>query len=1029
GKETENLVKANRRTLLSLYELQWRIRLKSTTQAQFDEARTSVDENPRNQHHGVVLVQSKAMASDVLQKPTTASIADRFRALLKEREDEIRGVLSLEDIDDVPVLSTDEIVRVYEVLLSELTINSKPIITDLTIIAGEQREHGEGIADAICARICEVPVDQKLPSLYLLDSIVKNIGREYVQYLSSRLPEVFCGAYRQVHPSMYSAMRHLFRTWSTVFPQSVLRKIEAELQFSPSVNHQSSGVTSLRASESPRPAQIHVNPKYLNIQNNRGSSPSLKIYGQNPVIGYDDYDNDLSGVPSSEVGAHRMISSGSPGQASFMSGTENRPSSNPRVVRPSSPRVRVARSVSPRIDEFALDGSPRRVVERASPSCPPYDYGLGKVAGREEEWGDGRKRNWPDSNHQKFEPLVAYGYGNGHERQSPRALIDAYGNDRRKKILDDKPMRVERLDINGMNRKEAMRAWQNTEEEEFDWEDMSPTLVDHRSNDRLPVSMQPSGSVSARHRMGLGAAPLEPLVRRSNLSGQPPPSKLDDYPYVAEEVATIRGSGRGLSTKISGLRSETTQIPYSGYPQGALNLPLRHPRPLLNHIQSKGTGRMAEEIPPHVGSMFEADGQYLRPPTVASRLGSSGLDNSNVDSLPSTLAASGMVWPAVNVSKSQPPRLLPVHPQENRIRGQSDFLNMGNPTITPGGVISLNRPNQAPVALSQLQFLPSQEAREGYLPSASAPRPSHSGVPRLNHGYTPMGHGPMISSVLSNPVASVPLPLSVQNINNSSIHLQGISLPPLPPGPPPVSLSMLPIPQNASPFISNRQPASQYSGLFSCLMQQGLISLTKQDSIPDSLGLEFNPDILKVRHESAIRALYADLPRQCTTCGLRFKSQEEHSSHMDWHVTKNRGSKNRKQKPSRKWFVNTTMWLSGAEALGADAVPGFLPTETVVERKDDEEMAVPADDDQRACALCGEPFDDFYSDETEEWMYKGAVYMNAPNGSTVGMDRSQLGPIVHAKCRSESSSVPYENFGQDDKGNADEGIERKRLRS
>lgn len=68
------------------------------------------------------------------------SILDRFNALLNKREDE--G-------DDVAV-------RLYELVLSELTFNSKPIITDLTIIAGEHRARAEGIADAICARILEV---------------------------------------------------------------------------------------------------------------------------------------------------------------------------------------------------------------------------------------------------------------------------------------------------------------------------------------------------------------------------------------------------------------------------------------------------------------------------------------------------------------------------------------------------------------------------------------------------------------------------------------------------------------------------------------------------------------------------------------------------------------------------------------------------------------------------------------------------------------------------------------------------------
>ncbi|KAL6990805.1 hypothetical protein U1Q18_008927 [Sarracenia purpurea var. burkii] len=488
---------------------------------------------------------NKVMPSEVVAvQKALPLILDRFKAMLTEREEEMR----VSDGDVLPP-TTEEIVGLYELVLSELTFNSKPIITDLTIIAGEQREHGEGIADAICARIIEAPVDQKLPSLYLLDSIVKNIGREYIRHFSSRLPE----AYRQVHPNLYPAMRHLFGTWSTVFPPSVLRKIEAQLLFSPSANHQSSGLTSLKASESPRPTHgIHVNPKYLearrqfehstadsNNEHARGTSSTLTIYGQKPASGYDEYDSDnAEGSLSSQVEDQRLSSNSHPAHYSFTLGAGRLlPSSAARLAKSSSPfTIEHGRSSSPPVDAFAVDNSPRRFVERASPSHIGFESGLRRMTGRE-ELSDWPRNQWSyDGSYRR--PETSSVYNNGRELQRPRALIDAYGSDRRTQTPNYKPLKV---DVNGIDNKVGTKAWQDTDEKEFDWEDMSPTLADHsRSNDMFSSSVPPLESFRSRPGYGTrDTAPLDSDFRRGNWSSLSQISVAKDSSVNLEDALPI----------------------------------------------------------------------------------------------------------------------------------------------------------------------------------------------------------------------------------------------------------------------------------------------------------------------------------------------------------------------------------------------------------------------------------------------------------------------------------------------------------
>lgn len=104
--------------------------------------------NPRN-----LATATNVVAIELAPQKQTQTILDRFKALLREHDEELRG--SAKD-NTVSPSSAQEIVHFYDLLLLELTFNSKPIITDLTIIAGDQKEHGKGIAEAICARILDV---------------------------------------------------------------------------------------------------------------------------------------------------------------------------------------------------------------------------------------------------------------------------------------------------------------------------------------------------------------------------------------------------------------------------------------------------------------------------------------------------------------------------------------------------------------------------------------------------------------------------------------------------------------------------------------------------------------------------------------------------------------------------------------------------------------------------------------------------------------------------------------------------------
>ncbi|KAF3795402.1 Polyadenylation and cleavage factor-like protein 4 [Nymphaea thermarum] len=377
----------------------------------------------------------------------------RFRTNERER-DGSRGRIAVDEVKEREepgrraYHQQQELLSQYKTALGELTFNSKPIITNLTIIAGENTHAAKGIAATICANILEVPNEQKLPSLYLLDSIVKNIGGDYIKYFAARLPEVFCEAYRKVDPSTHPSMQHLFRTWRSVFPSPTLRIIEQELNFPPSANSSSSGgaSTSKTDPQSQRPAHgIHVNPKYFEARQHLQQSNRSKG---------SEAENSRSILKEDIVGPAQISVSGGPkrwaevsakmaGDDKLIESYDKRPGSgylDYEIISDPPNHQKVANKWS---GERATEGN----------------------EGTDDAWHRGTGGN-------KANTLL------GRTHLPSRGLVDSYGSHRASRSGGTLPQLDSVPNTASLGSRNTLRNWKNSDEEEFVWDDMNSRVTD-----------------------------------------------------------------------------------------------------------------------------------------------------------------------------------------------------------------------------------------------------------------------------------------------------------------------------------------------------------------------------------------------------------------------------------------------------------------------------------------------------------------------------------------------------------------------
>ena len=145
---------------------------------------------------------------------------------------------------------SDEVADDYRKALEDLTGNLKYEINNLTLIARESTEHAHSIADVIANHILkvggsripqtfprlavysnqgafppfQVAPQKKLPALYVLDSIAKNVGSPYTLFFGQSIYKMFMESYAMVDQPTRRKMEEMLKTWKEPVPGSIDRK-------------------------------------------------------------------------------------------------------------------------------------------------------------------------------------------------------------------------------------------------------------------------------------------------------------------------------------------------------------------------------------------------------------------------------------------------------------------------------------------------------------------------------------------------------------------------------------------------------------------------------------------------------------------------------------------------------------------------------------------------------------------------------------------------------------------------------------
>lgn len=150
--------------------------------------------------------------------------------------------------------SNKEVKEGYASTLRDLTFNSKPLINLLTMLADENSAHAGDIVGVIESYLQKVRLEGKLPVLYLIDCIMKNVGQPYTSLFCQNLVSTFCTVFELVDERTRAEMFKLRQTWNEIISPKKLYALDVQIH----------GLDPAWPVTAPAPtSSIYFNPKFL----------------------------------------------------------------------------------------------------------------------------------------------------------------------------------------------------------------------------------------------------------------------------------------------------------------------------------------------------------------------------------------------------------------------------------------------------------------------------------------------------------------------------------------------------------------------------------------------------------------------------------------------------------------------------------------------------------------------------------------------------------------------------------------------